>query len=219
MTRSRLKIALLAIAVIYSIGHFVMSGVVFALRTPNVGQVVEELQPLYSKGYYVRVLPGMQQIACVLGTAFEMFGALWVAVTLLRRSRVSEPTRGYWDWALIGLMMLVLAPQINQDYMVLTLGAFSFVLAACILSGNRAAWIEFAIAVLLVGNVVPRGLFSRFVGIDPIMAYTGYEHLIRSEAYQYFGFPLLGLLALARVWVRLSRIDDERMRHAPAAAV
>ena len=24
-----------------------MSGVVFALRTPNVGQVVEELQPLY----------------------------------------------------------------------------------------------------------------------------------------------------------------------------
>lgn len=34
-------------AVLYSIVHVVMSGIVFPLRTPNVGQVVEELQPLY----------------------------------------------------------------------------------------------------------------------------------------------------------------------------
>ena len=95
-------------------------------------------------------------------------------------------------------MMLVLAPQISQDYMVLALVAFSFVLAGCMLYGTRAAWIEFAIAVLLVGNVVPRGVFSRLVLIDPLMAFTGYEHLTRSEAYQYFGFPLLGLLVLAR---------------------
>src|SRR5687767_801211 len=42
-----MKVALVAVAVVYSIAHFVMSGVVFALQTPNVGQVVEELQPLY----------------------------------------------------------------------------------------------------------------------------------------------------------------------------
>jgi hypothetical protein len=63
----------------------------------------------------------------------------------------------------MALMMLVLAPQISQDYMVLRLGAFSFVLAACMLYGTRVSWIEFAIAVLLVGNVVPRGIFSRVV--------------------------------------------------------
>lgn len=165
------------------------------------------INPLYSRGFYVRVLPGMQQTARVLGLAVEVTGALWVAVTLWRRRSVSEPSRGYWDWALIGLMMLVLAPQISQDYMVLTLGAFSFVLAACMVYGNRAAWIEFAIAALLVGNFLPRGMFSRLVLIDPIMAYTGYQHLIRSEAYQYFGFPLVGLLVLARAWVRLSDLD------------
>ena len=105
-------------------------------------------------------------------------------------------------------MMLVLAPQISQDYMVLALGAFSFVLAACMLYGTRVAWIEFAIAVLLVGNVVPRGVFSRFVLIDPVIAVTGYTHLMRSEAYQYFGFPLVGLLVLARTWMRLSEAGE-----------
>ena len=47
MTRSWLIRVLIAVAIVYSIAHFVMSGVLFALRTPNVGQVVEELQPLY----------------------------------------------------------------------------------------------------------------------------------------------------------------------------
>jgi hypothetical protein len=47
MTRSRVTTAILVVAVIYSIIHFVTSGVLFALRTPNVGQVVEELQPVY----------------------------------------------------------------------------------------------------------------------------------------------------------------------------
>ena len=104
--------------------------------------------------------------------------------------------------------MLVLAPQISQDYMVLTLVAFSFVLAGCMLYRSRASWMQFAIAVLLVGNVVPRGVFSRLVLIDPIVAATGSAHLTRAEAYQYFGFPLLGLLVLAHAWYGLSRLDD-----------
>lgn len=173
------------------------------LETPNPGLVH---QP-YQLGYYVRVLPGMQATARALALAVEVIGALWVAVTLLRRMKLPEPSRSYWDWALIGFMMLVLAPQISQDYMVLALVAFSFVLAGCMLYGTRAAWIEFAIAVLLVGNVVPRGVFSRLVLIDPLMAFTGYGHLMRSEAYQYFGFPLIGLLVLALAWMRLSKAD------------
>jgi hypothetical protein len=166
------------------------------------------LDPEYSRGYYVRMLPGMQTLARRLALIVELVGAAWVGITLLRRSWRLEPSRSYWDWALMGVMMLVLAPQISQDYMILTLGAFSFVMAGCMLYGNRTAWIEFAIAVLLVGNVLPRGLFSRLVLIDPLMAVTGYQHLTRSEAYQYFGFPLLGLLILARAWIRLSRIDE-----------
>ena len=172
------------------------------LEDPSAGVISS-----YQRGYYVRVLPELYPTARVLGLAMQAIGSLWVGVTLLRRMRRPEPSRSFWDWALIGIMMLVLAPQISQDYMVLALFAFSYVLAACMLFGDRRSWIEFAIAVLLVGNVVPRGVFSRLVGIDPMMAYSGYDHLMRAEAYQYFGFPLLGLLVLTRTWLRLSEAD------------
>lgn len=176
----------------------------------------------YQLGYYVRVLPGMQQTARMLGLAVEIIGAIWVGWTLLRRTWQPEPSRSFWDWALIGLMMLVLAPQISQDYMVLGLVAFSYVLAGCMVYGNRALWIQFVIAVLLVGNIVPRGVFSRLMLIDPLMSFTGYEHLMRSEAYQYFGFPLLGLLVLCRVWLRLAGAADAPTStgiHAPDARI
>jgi hypothetical protein len=166
------------------------------------------VHPPYQLGYYVKLLPGMQQTVRTLALVVWVIGVLWVGVTLLRRWRRPEPSRMYWDWALVGLMMLVLAPQISQDYMVLGLGAFSFVLAACMLYGTRVSWIEFAIAVLLVGNVVPRGVFSRLVLIDPVIAFTGYGHLMRSEAYQYFGFPLIGLLVLVRTWMRLAEAGE-----------
>lgn len=113
-------------------------------------------------------------------------------------------SRTYWDWAFVTIMMLVMAPQISQDYMVLTLGAFSFVLAGCLLYGDRRAWIDFAIATLLVGNIVPRDPFSQMMLIDHWSRWSGYEHLLRAEAYQYYGFPLLGLLLLTRAWHRLA---------------
>ena len=103
-------------------------------------------------------------------------------------------------------MMLVLAPQISQDYMVLALGAFSYVLAACLLRANAWLWARLA-AVLLVANIVPRGLFGRLVLADVGARAAGYEHLSVAEAYQYFGFPLLGLVLLLRVWSRVSRAE------------
>jgi hypothetical protein len=42
------------------------------------------------------------------------------------------------------------------------------------------------------------------VGIAQSPAVTGFDHLTLAEAYQYFGFPLLGLLILLRVWTRLA---------------
>ena len=112
--------------------------------------------------------------------------------------------RLFWEWALVAIMMLILAPQISQDYMVLALGAFSYVLAGCMLRGDRSVWAQYAIAVLLVANVLPRGLFARLIGVGASAQFTGYDHLMLAEAYQYFGFPLLGLLILVRVWNRLA---------------
>jgi len=163
---------------------------------------------LGSRGFFVRVWPGFEQTARIVAMLVEVVAMAWAAWALWRRTFVHEPGRGFWDWALVGIMMLVLAPQISQDYMVLTLVAFSFVLAGCIAMPSRRAWIEFAIALLLVGNVLPRGVFSRLVLIDPMMSFSGYTHLTRSEAYQYFCFPLLGLLVLTLAWIRLAAADD-----------
>ncbi len=96
------------------------------------------VNPVYSRGFYVRLVSDWQSTARMVALIVEAIGGLWVLLMLLRRARVNEPVRAYWDWALVGLMMLVLAPQISQDYMVLTLGAFSFVLAGCMLYGTRA---------------------------------------------------------------------------------
>ena len=63
---------------------------------------------------------------------------------------------------------------------------------------------------LLVGNVLPRGLFSQLVLIDPMIQWAGYQHLTRAEAYQYFGFPLLGLLVLVWAWTRVSEMPAHR---------
>ncbi len=161
-----------------------------------------------NRGFFVRAWPGVEGTARLVAAAVEGVAVLWLGWSLWRRTFVKEPGRRFWDWALVGIMMLVLAPQISQDYMVLTLVGFSYVLAGCLAMGNRRAWVEFAVAVLLVGNILPRGLFARLVLIDPLITYSGFTHLTRSEAYQYFCFPLVGLLVLVRVWMRVAEADD-----------
>ncbi len=163
---------------------------------------------LANRGFFVRAWPGVEGTARLIAMGVEGVAVLWLGWSLWRRTFVTDPSRRYWDWALVGIMMLVLAPQISQDYMVLTLVGFSYVLAGCLVLGDRRAWIEFAIAALLVGNILPRGAFARLVLIDPLTAYSGFTHLTRSEAYQYFCFPLVGLLVLVRAWMRVAAADD-----------
>jgi hypothetical protein len=71
--------------------------------------------------------------------------------------------------------------------------------------GRASLWVGFAIAVLLVGNVLPRGVFGRLVLADRLAPLIGGGHLVVAEAYQYFGFPLLGLFVLLFVWHRTAR--------------
>jgi hypothetical protein len=158
----------------------------------------------YSEGYHL-VIPEDRRLAVrIIGTFFQGLGLLWAAWMMWRRRRQPDPDGTYWDWAFVGIMMLVMAPQVSQDYMVLTLVAFTFVMVGCILARDRAAWIYFGLAVLLVANVIPRGAFGRLLLIDHAQRWSGYEHLLVPEAYQFYGFPLLGLLLLTKAWWRLS---------------
>jgi hypothetical protein len=158
----------------------------------------------YQTGYYVVIPQDWRGLARIAALLAEGVAVIWLLLRLARDRSMQSFNRIYWEWALVAIMMLILAPQISQDYMVLALGAFSYVLAGCMLRGDRRVWIEFAIAVLLVGNVLPRGLFARMIGLGQSVRITGYDHLMPAEAYQYFGFPLLGLLILLRVWSRVA---------------
>jgi hypothetical protein len=162
----------------------------------------------YSRGYFTAIPMDLYPWARLAATLTWAVGMGWVVWTVIARRTTAEPGRTYWDWALIAAMMLPLAPQASQDYMVMTLGAFSFVLIGCMVYGGRANWVVFGLAVLLVANVLPRSLFARLIFIDAINKLAGHEHLTRPEAYQYYGFPLLGLLLLMWVWTRIVAADD-----------
>lgn len=170
----------------------------------------------YQLGYFVVVPDDLIPFARAAALIAEAVAAGWLLWQLFRNRSMRALDRLYWEWALVAIMMLVLAPQISQDYMVLTLGAFSYVLAGCLVRRDRWLWTQFVVAVLLVGNVLPRGLFARLIGVGVAQseAVTGFDHLTPAEAYQYFGFPLLGLLILLRVWSRL--VDEDRRRLATA---
>jgi hypothetical protein len=159
----------------------------------------------YQVGYYVIVPAERRMIASTVGVIAQGAAMAWFAWQFFVRPWADATDRRYWEWALVAVGMLVLAPQISQDYMVLSLGAFSFVLAGCLLRSDKWLWALYAAAVLLVGNVLPRGLFGRLVFADTAAQAAGYGHLMVAEAYQYFGFPLLGLILLLWAWTRASR--------------
>ncbi len=159
----------------------------------------------YQVGYYVVVPEHLRATATAVAWSAQAVAIGWLMLRLIRPMQTIRTTLLYWEWALVAIMMLMLAPQISQDYMILTLGAFSFVMAGCFAHRRASWWIAFAIAVLLVGNVVPRGLFGRLVAADRLAALDGGSHLLVSEAYQYVGFPLLGLIVVLAVWTRVSR--------------
>jgi hypothetical protein len=161
-------------------------------------------QTTYQTGYFVIIPPELRPYASAAALIAEAAAAGWLLWQFYRNRSMRAVDRAYWEWALVAIMMLVLAPQISQDYMVLTLGAFSYVLAGCLLRAGAWLWAEYVVAVLLVGNVIPRGLFAGVIGIGPLSRFAGHEHLLPAEAYQYFGFPLLGLLILLHVWTRLA---------------
>jgi hypothetical protein len=162
------------------------------------------LAATYQVGYYVVVPEHLRPIARVVAWTGQLAAVVWLAWQFFARTWRDAIDRTYWEWALVAIMMLVLAPQISQDYMVLTLGAFSYVLAGCLLRAGTWLWIEFALAVLLVANIVPRGVFGRIVFADATMRALGAGHLVVAEAYQYLGFPLAGLLLLLHVWSRVA---------------
>jgi len=162
-------------------------------------------------GYLTVASPRMRLVGNVVSYAAQGAALVWMIVVLLRDSARQwlQVTKTWWEWSLVTVMMLVLAPQTGIDYQTLLLPAFSFALAACVafpdLRRDMTMMLSYGGAVVLVANIVPRSVVVRVSGVGWLLRLNHYTHLTTLEGFSYYGYPLLGMLLLV---VALMRIRD-----------
>jgi len=96
--------------------------------------------------------------------------------------------------------MLIVSPNTTFEYATLALGALSYCIVRLLDRAARpraGAWIALGGALLLLGAFLPRQVLNKITFVETINRFTGYTHLTPSEAYQFYCFPLLGLVLLA----------------------
>jgi hypothetical protein len=158
-------------------------------------------------GYFVVLTDRQRSLAAMFGTLAQLLGGLWLTWVLVRRRTPSGDEQTVWEWSLVAVALLILSPQTAFEYTTLGLGALSFVFVRLIRRPTRIAALFFGAAAFFLGAIVPRSVLNRLTAIDLINRWTGYTHLTPSEAYQYYGFPLLGLVLLVAVlWMLRSPI-------------
>jgi hypothetical protein len=163
---------------------------------------VDDVDPAYGAdtgagqaGYTIVLTRGQLAFVRAAGLAGQLGGAMWLAWMFTRSAGGAD--RVVWEWSMMAVMMLILSPQTAIEYTTLALTAFSYILVRLIDDWpSGVAWprLTGAAATLLVGGLVPRQALNRIVPVDALMRSSGYTHSTPSEAYQFFGFPFLGLL-------------------------
>lgn len=158
------------------------------------------LDTAYQGGYFV-ALGERRPLAIMSATLAQLLGGLWLTWTIIRTRGALSAEQTVWEWSLVTLAMLILSPQTAFEYTTLSLGALSYAFVRLVAAPKPVAVLLFGVGALLLGTIVPRSVLNQLTGINAINNWTGYTHLTPSEAYQYYGFPLLGLLLLvATLW-------------------
>lgn len=112
---------------------------------------------------------------------------------------------------MLTVALLVLSPNTVFEYLTIALAAISYAFLRLVTIPRRdvAAWSSFVGGVLLMGGLLPRQWLNRLVMIERLQRWTSSTHLTPSEAFQYYCFPLIGLLLmLVAIW-RLAPADRE----------
>jgi hypothetical protein len=159
------------------------------------------------------LVPVLNLLAYVLAAAL----VIYLLFAAWRGRAIDSLTRRSIEFSLAILTMLLVSPHTAQDYLVTTLP----VLAVWLFLWWRrlpAPWgwgqtVLTAVAALLIGVFVPMNLAARVLPINWLLSITGNAHnalfvdQIGSAigAYEFFGFPALGLLLGWLVLVRLER--------------
>lgn len=155
------------------------------------------------------------QTATMIGDVAVLVGLALLTVTWLRSGTRSRDTI-LWEWSVLTVAMLILSPNTTFEYATLALGATSYAVVRASVPGSAIGarsrpWLLLGGALFLLGALLPRQLLNRLTFADAIRRWSGYTHLTPSEVYQYYCFPLLGLLLLvAALW----RLQPLRSRSA-----
>lgn len=163
--------------------------------------------PDYFSGWDVMISPGRLAFANAAGNLCSLALIAWTAWALLFRTRTGNRAHDdWWDWSIVLAVMFVIPPVTSYEYATLVLPAYCFGAVLLMLHGwtrgRRAAAVLFAVALLLVGNIVPRALVQRLVFVDAITSASSFHHFTGAQTYYSVGFPLLGgLLLLGALWL------------------
>lgn len=154
-------------------------------------------------GHEVLLTAEQLRRAIMIGDALVIAGlALLTWSWLLPGARTRART--LWEWSLTSVVLLMLSPNTTFEYATIALGALSYVFVRELdLRGGRRRleWPLAAVAMLLLGVLLPRRVLNRVAFVETINNWTGIHHLLPSEAYQYYCFPLAGLLLLTlAIW-------------------
>jgi hypothetical protein len=169
-----------------------------------IGKVLGHLEIPYEagrSGTSVLLTPARLKATIILGDVSVLAGLALLAWTWLRTAVRTRDTI-LWEWSLLTVAMLILSPNTTFEYATLALGAISYALVRLVsLGSRRGTWLYLGGAMFFLGVLLPRQVLNRLTLVSALSRSSGYTHLTPSEAYQYYCFPLLGLLLLAvAIW-------------------
>jgi glycosyl transferase family 87 len=169
-----------------------------------------------TSGYFVELRGWRETATIAVGDASVLAAGLGLTWSWLRGARRRSSERILWEWSVLGVAILILAPNTTFEYLTLAIGSASYALVT-VASGRRlpaSTSAALAGALLLGGAVLPRQWLNRLLLIETWKPATPMAHLTASEAYQYVCGPLVGLVLLA--WV-LWRVRPDAPARRPGA--
>lgn len=150
-----------------------------------------------TSGYWVALAGWRRTAAIALGDASVLTGGALLTWSWMRRPAVRSRERTLQEWSMLAVALLILSPNTIFEYATLALGAISYAFVRLAERRDTSGWLSLAASLLFLGGVVPRGVLNRLTLVDTLNTWTGHGHLTASEGYQYYCFPLVGLVLLA----------------------
>jgi hypothetical protein len=162
-----------------------------------------------TSGYYVVLTGWRRTVAIVLGDASVLVGFAALTWTWLRLRTTRSRERSLWEWSVLAVVILIFSPNTTFEYITIALGAVSYAFVGIVLGARErfGTWLLFAASLFLLGGLVPRQWLNRLTMVDLLKQWTGGVHLSASEAYQYYCFPLAGLILLTLTLWRMPRSE------------